>query len=102
WWRGRALPLSTREPRLLLPPSRDLIEWVTRRLVTDTPQVIVRSGLEATGLIVAEPSGGGAGVGRVRGIGVRPRSATSPEPTESILADLVVEPSGPRPHSPGW
>ena len=90
------------EPRLMLSASRDLIEWVTRRLVTDTPQVIVRSGLEATGLIVAEPSSGGAGVGRVRGIGVRPRSATNPEPTESIVADLVVDASGRRSHAPDW
>jgi 2-polyprenyl-6-methoxyphenol hydroxylase-like FAD-dependent oxidoreductase len=88
------------EPRTMLSASRDLIEWVTRRLVTDTPQVIVRSGLEATGLVVAEPSSGT--VGRVRGIDVRPRAATSPEPTETIVADLVVDASGRRSHAPDW
>jgi 2-polyprenyl-6-methoxyphenol hydroxylase-like FAD-dependent oxidoreductase len=93
------------EPRMLLSATRDLIEWVTRRLVTETPQVIVRSGLEVTGLVVAEPSAagaGGAGVPRVRGTAVRPRAATSPEPTESIVADLVVDASGRRSHAPDW
>ena len=90
------------EPRTLLSASRDLIEWVTRRLVTDTPQVIVRSGLEVIGLVVTEPSKSGAGGPRVRGIQVRPRAATSPEPTESIVADLVVDASGRRSHAPDW
>jgi 2-polyprenyl-6-methoxyphenol hydroxylase-like FAD-dependent oxidoreductase len=89
------------EPRMMLSASRDLIEWVTQRLVTDTPQVIVRSGLEVTGLVVAEPSTGG-GDPWVRGIQVRPRAATSPEPTESIVADLVVDASGRRSHAPDW
>jgi 2-polyprenyl-6-methoxyphenol hydroxylase-like FAD-dependent oxidoreductase len=90
------------EPRTLLSATRDLIEWVTRRLVTDTPQVILRSGLEVTGLIVAEPATGGVGGPRVRGIEVRPRAATSPEATESIVADLVVDASGRRSHAPDW
>jgi 2-polyprenyl-6-methoxyphenol hydroxylase-like FAD-dependent oxidoreductase len=90
------------EPRMLLSATRDLIEWVARRLVTDTPQVIVRSGLEVTGLMVVEPSTGGTGGGRLRGITVRPRRATSPEPTESIVADLVVDASGRRSHAPDW
>jgi 2-polyprenyl-6-methoxyphenol hydroxylase-like FAD-dependent oxidoreductase len=89
------------EPRLMLSATRDLIEWVARRLVMDTPQVIVRSGLEVTGLVVADPAAGG-GVPRVRGISVRPRGATSPEPTESIVADLVVDASGRRSHAPDW
>jgi 2-polyprenyl-6-methoxyphenol hydroxylase-like FAD-dependent oxidoreductase len=38
----------------------------------------------------------------VRGIQVRPRAATSPEPTESIVADLVVDASGRRSHAPDW
>jgi hypothetical protein len=75
---------------------------VTRRLVADTPQVIVRSGLEVTGLMVVEPSTGGTGGGHLRGITVRPRQATSPEPTESIMADLVVDASGRRSHTPDW
>jgi 2-polyprenyl-6-methoxyphenol hydroxylase-like FAD-dependent oxidoreductase len=87
------------EPRLLLSATRDLIEWVTRRLVVDTPQVIVRSGLEVTGLAMD----GDPGVdGRVRGVGVRPRSAASPEATETIVADLVVDASGRRSHAPDW
>ncbi|MGH9191334.1 MAG: NAD(P)/FAD-dependent oxidoreductase [Acidimicrobiales bacterium] len=90
------------EPRMLLSATRELIEWVTRRLVADTPQVIVRSGLEVTDLIVAEPAAGGADDRRLRGIEVRPRGATSPEPTESILADLVVDASGRRSHAPDW
>jgi 2-polyprenyl-6-methoxyphenol hydroxylase-like FAD-dependent oxidoreductase len=90
------------EPRMLLSATRELIEWVTRRLVADTPQVIVRSGLEVTGLIVAEPAEGGADDRRLRGIEVRPRGATSSEPTESILADLVVDASGRRSHAPDW
>jgi 2-polyprenyl-6-methoxyphenol hydroxylase-like FAD-dependent oxidoreductase len=79
------------EPRVMLSATSDLIEWVARRLVMDTPQVIVRSGLEVTGLVVTDPAAGDGGGPRVRGISVRPRGATSPEPTESIVADLVVD-----------
>ena len=43
-----------------------------------------------------------ASVARVRGVEVRPRAATSPEPTESIVADLVVDASGRRSHAPDW
>jgi 2-polyprenyl-6-methoxyphenol hydroxylase-like FAD-dependent oxidoreductase len=89
------------EPLEMLSATRDLIEWVTRRLVMDTPQVIVRCGLEVTGLVVADPPAAGGGP-RVRGVGIRPRGATTPEPTESIVADLVVDASGRRSHAPDW
>ena len=91
-----------RDQRTMLSATRELIECVTRRLVLDTPQVIVRSGLEVTGLAVTEPAGPGAGAGRVRAVQVRPRGAASPEPTESIVADLVVDASGRRSHAPDW
>jgi 2-polyprenyl-6-methoxyphenol hydroxylase-like FAD-dependent oxidoreductase len=85
------------EQRTMLSASRELIEAVTRRLVLDTPQVIVRSGLEVTGLaVVAQPTG------RVRAVQVRPRGAATPGPTESIVADLVVDASGRRSHAPDW
>lgn len=93
------------EQRLLLSATRDLIEWVTRQLVLDTPQIIVRSGLEVTGLAVTGPQADGgrtAGTGRVRAVQVRPRGAASPEPTESIVADLVLDASGRRSHAPDW
>jgi 2-polyprenyl-6-methoxyphenol hydroxylase-like FAD-dependent oxidoreductase len=86
----------------MLSATRELIESVTRRLVLDTPQVIVRSGLEVTGLAVTEPPDGSTGAGRVRAVEVRPRGAATPEPTESIVADLVVDASGRRSHAPDW
>jgi 2-polyprenyl-6-methoxyphenol hydroxylase-like FAD-dependent oxidoreductase len=89
-----------RDQRTMLSATRDLIECVTRRLVLDTPQVIVRSGLEVTGLAVTQPSGGDTG--RVRAVQVRPRAAATPEPTESIVADLVVDASGRRSPAPDW
>jgi 2-polyprenyl-6-methoxyphenol hydroxylase-like FAD-dependent oxidoreductase len=89
------------EQRQVLSASRDLIEWVTRRLVLDTPQVIVRCGLEVTGLAVSD-TGSPPSTGRVRAVEVRPRGATTADPTESIRADLVVDASGRRSHTAAW
>jgi 2-polyprenyl-6-methoxyphenol hydroxylase-like FAD-dependent oxidoreductase len=89
--------------RTLLSATRDLIEWVTRRLVLDTPQVIVRSGLEVTGLwIEGSPRHGAGGQGEVRGVQVRSRSTGSRGASERIAADLVVDASGRRSPAPDW
>jgi hypothetical protein len=83
------------------PASQALVEWVTRRLVMDTPQIIVRSGLEVTGLVVTQPPAPGTG-GRVRAVAVRPRGAATAIPTECIVADLVVDASGRCSRAPEW
>lgn len=53
------------------------------RCVLDSPRVVVRPGLEAVGLVVAE--------GRVEGVVVRTRRVGGPRPTLTIHADLVVD-----------
>jgi flavin-dependent dehydrogenase len=93
-------PRDLGDQRVVLSATRDLVEWVTRRLVLETPQIIVRSGLEVTGLAVTEPPGPGAG--RVRGVEVWPRGAATAGPTESIVAELVVDASGRRSQAPDW
>jgi 2-polyprenyl-6-methoxyphenol hydroxylase-like FAD-dependent oxidoreductase len=87
--------------RTVLSATRDLVAWVTHRLVADTPQIIIRSGLEAVGLVVTPPPVPHT-VGRVRAVDVRPRGAATADPTESIVADLVVDASGHRSRTPDW
>jgi 2-polyprenyl-6-methoxyphenol hydroxylase-like FAD-dependent oxidoreductase len=85
--------------RVMLSASRDLIEWVTRQRVLATPQVIVRPGLQVTGLVLdGRPDRGG----RVRGVDVRSRAAGSGGAVERIEADLVVDASGRRSPAPAW
>ncbi len=56
------------------------------RRVLAAPRVVVRSGLEASGLEVES--------GRVRGVEVRPRSVDARGPALTLHADLVVDASG--------
>ena len=78
----------------LLSASRDLIEWVTRDLVLERTPLDVRTGIEVAGLAVED--------GRVVGVDVRDRGAASDEPTERVVADLVIDASGRRSHAPDW
>jgi 2-polyprenyl-6-methoxyphenol hydroxylase-like FAD-dependent oxidoreductase len=87
--------------RTLLSATRDLIEWVARRMVLATPGIEVRTGVDVVGLAVRD--------GRAAGLDVRPRGAAASGAgrphalaTETILADLVVDSSGRRSHAPDW
>jgi flavin-dependent dehydrogenase len=80
--------------RSMVSASRDLIEWVTRRRVLARDDVEVRTGVEVTGLAVE--------AGRVAGVDLRPRGAAPGEPGERLFADLVIDASGRRSHSPDW
>jgi 2-polyprenyl-6-methoxyphenol hydroxylase-like FAD-dependent oxidoreductase len=79
---------------VLLSASRELIEWTVRRRVLESPQVLVRAGLEVTGLTVAR--------GRVGGVALRSRRAGTAGPTVTIDADLVVDASGRRSPATRW
>jgi 2-polyprenyl-6-methoxyphenol hydroxylase-like FAD-dependent oxidoreductase len=79
---------------VVMSASRDLIEWVTRRRVIESPQVLVRAGLEVPGLMVRH--------GRVTGVEVRSRAGGRDGPVALIEADLVVDATGRRGHAPGW
>lgn len=80
--------------RTLLSASRDLIEHATRELVLDRSPLGLRTGVEVAGLAVDDD--------RVVGVGLRDRGAAPGEPTETLLADLVVDASGRRSHAPDW
>ena len=79
---------------VVMSASRDLIEWVTRDLVLARSAIEVRTGTEVAGLAVRD--------GRVVGLDVRPRGAAPGEPTERLVADLVVDASGRRSRAPDW
>ena len=79
---------------VLLSASRELLEWGVRRRVFESPQVLVRSGLDVRGLVVEH--------GRVRGVEVRSRRAGSDGPTVAIDADLVVDAGGRRSPAARW
>jgi 2-polyprenyl-6-methoxyphenol hydroxylase-like FAD-dependent oxidoreductase len=79
---------------VVLSASRDLIEWVTRDLVLTRSPIAVRTGVEVANLAVRD--------GRIVGLDVRPRGAAPGEPTERLVADLVVDASGRRSRAPEW
>jgi 2-polyprenyl-6-methoxyphenol hydroxylase-like FAD-dependent oxidoreductase len=79
---------------VMLSASRDLIEWVTRDLVLSRSPIALRTGSDVAGLAVRD--------GRVVGVDVRPRGAAPGEPTERLVADLVVDASGRRSKAPEW
>jgi 2-polyprenyl-6-methoxyphenol hydroxylase-like FAD-dependent oxidoreductase len=79
---------------VLLSASRELTEWTIRRRVIESPQVLLRSGLDVCGLVVRD--------GRVAGVDVRSRRAGTDGPAATIAADLVVDASGRRSPAPAW
>ena len=79
---------------MVLSASRELIEAVTRDLVLDRSPIALRTGVEVAALALRD--------GRVAGVDVRPRGAGAGEPTERIVADLVVDSSGRRSKAPDW
>lgn len=79
---------------VVLSASRDLLEWTVRRRVLESPQVLVRSGLEVCGLVVRS--------GRVEGVQVRSRRLGAAGPVVAIAADLVVDAGGRRSPAPEW
>jgi 2-polyprenyl-6-methoxyphenol hydroxylase-like FAD-dependent oxidoreductase len=87
-------PVPARDGRTILSASRDLIEWTVRRRVLESPQVLVRSGLEVCGLAVDR--------GRTTGVQVRSRRAGTAGPVVTICADLVVDAGGRRSPAPEW
>jgi 2-polyprenyl-6-methoxyphenol hydroxylase-like FAD-dependent oxidoreductase len=95
-WQSPAGWVEPQRPggRPVLSASRALIEWVTRSTVLSRSPIDVRSGVEVTGLAVADD--------RVVGVDVRPRGAAAGETTERLPADLVVDASGRRSHAPDW
>ena len=80
--------------RMILAASRDLIEHVTRELALSGSHIVLRTGVEVSGLELAG--------GRVVGVGLRPRGAAPTEPTERLAADIVVDASGRRSQAPEW
>ncbi len=108
--RAAALALAARTERVTLVDRADVPgpEWEARprsadvQAILESPQVVVRAGLEVVGLIVADDAGGHDGVGdtggepRIRGVLVRPRRAPD-APASEIAADLVVDARGPAP-----
>jgi 2-polyprenyl-6-methoxyphenol hydroxylase-like FAD-dependent oxidoreductase len=83
---GWAPRIPAREGHVLLSASRELTEWAVRRRVFESPQILVRSGLEVRGLVIRG--------GRVQGIDVRSRRADRDGPTVTIDANVVVDASG--------
>ncbi|HZM29890.1 MAG TPA: NAD(P)-binding protein [Acidimicrobiales bacterium] len=79
---------------VLLSASGELVTCALRRRVFDSPQVLVREGLDVRGLAVDR--------GRVRGVEVRPRRAGEGGPTATIDADLVVDAGGRRSPATRW
>jgi 2-polyprenyl-6-methoxyphenol hydroxylase-like FAD-dependent oxidoreductase len=79
---------------VILSASRDLIEWVTRDLVLARSPIALRTGTEVADLAIRD--------GRVVGVDVRPRGAAPGEPSERLVADLVVDASGRRSKAPDW
>jgi 2-polyprenyl-6-methoxyphenol hydroxylase-like FAD-dependent oxidoreductase len=78
----------------LLAASRDLIESVTREMVLARAPIALRTGVEVRALAVRD--------GRVTGVDLLPRGAAPSEPTERLVADLVVDASGRRSKAPEW
>ena len=115
-----ALALAARTERVTLVDRADVPgpEWEARprpadvRAMLESPQVVVRAGLEVVGLVVADDAddpddadGAGADAGRgttdgreprIGGVLVRPRRAPDGPVTE-IAADLVIDARGPVP-----
>ncbi|HEY7069608.1 MAG TPA: FAD-binding protein [Acidimicrobiales bacterium] len=75
-----------RDGHVVLSASRELIEWAVRRRVFESPQILVRSGLDVRGLVIRD--------GRAQGIDVRSRRADRTSPTVTIDANVVVDASG--------
>jgi 2-polyprenyl-6-methoxyphenol hydroxylase-like FAD-dependent oxidoreductase len=80
---------------VLLSASGELVTCALRRRVFESPQVLVREGLDVRGLAVD-------GRGRVRGVEVRPRRAGDGGITATIDADLVVDAGGRRSLATRW
>jgi 2-polyprenyl-6-methoxyphenol hydroxylase-like FAD-dependent oxidoreductase len=95
-WMSRAgwMRPQTGAGHVILSASRDLIESVTRDLVLARSPIALRTGTEIADLAVRD--------GRVVGVDVRPRGAAPGEPTERLVADLVVDASGRRSKAPDW
>ena len=95
-WMSRAgwMRPQTGTGHVMLSASRDLIEWVTRELVLARSPIALRTGTEVANLAVRD--------GRVVGVDVRPRGAAPGEPTERLVAELVVDASGRRSKAPDW
>src|SRR5262245_63132031 len=96
-WRSAAGWVPRRpaaDRHVALSASRELTEWTIRRRVIESPQVMVRSGLDVCGLAFRD--------GRVVGVDVRSRRAGTEGPAATIAADLVVDASGRRSPAPAW
>lgn len=78
----------------MLAASRDLIETVTRDMVLARRAIALRTGIEVKALAVRD--------GRVVGVDVQPRGAAPGEPSERLVADLVIDASGRRSKAPDW
>ena len=83
-----------RPDHVLLSASRELTEWAVRRRVYESPQILVRAGLEVRGLVVRD--------GRVAGVDVRSWHAEHDAPTVTIDADIVVDASGRGSDAADW
>ena len=96
-WQSSAGWMRPQEGRghVVLSASRELIEAVTRDLVLDrSADRACAPGSRWRPWRVRD--------GRVAGVDVRPRGAGAGEPTERIVADLVVDSSGRRSKAPDW
>jgi len=111
--RAAALALAARTERVTLVDRADVPgpEWEARpraadvRAILESPQVVVRAGLEVVGLVVADdaddPDREGRGTTdgrepRIGGVLVRPRRSPGAPVTE-LAADLVIDARGPVP-----
>ncbi len=105
--RAAALALAARTERVTLVDRADVPdpEWEARprsadvRAILESPQVVVRAGLEVVGLVVADGGRRGsedAREPRIGGVLVRPRRSPGAPVTE-IAADLVVDARGVAP-----
>ena len=99
-----ALALAARTERVTLIDRADVPgpEWEARprpaavRAILESPQVVVRAGLEVVGLVAAEGAVDDGVEPPIRGVLVRPRRSPDAPATE-IGADLVVDARGPAP-----
>jgi hypothetical protein len=76
--------------------TRDLIEWQARYRAQSMPNVSLVDGTAVLGLLTD------ARVARVVGVRMRDRRQGSQAPARALLADLVVDTTGPGSQLPDW
>ncbi|PSB19674.1 2-polyprenyl-6-methoxyphenol hydroxylase-like oxidoreductase [Phormidesmis priestleyi ULC007] len=76
--------------------SRDLLDWRIRHRLATFPNVQFLQGASVTGLLTdAEHT-------KIVGVSLHRRASSTPQSTEELYADLIVDASGKASHAPQW